>query len=104
MGKMCVMFYFILINLLIILSNSSNYYVHAQVDLCFLADGSSSETFTINEAVPVGSIIGVLKVRYILLVPLFTCFCCPLFYLLNFYFRVKYTFTSEARERKGGRG
>ena len=66
MGKLCVIFYLILIiiNLLIILDNSSNY-ASAQSDLCFLADGSSSETFTINEAVPVGSIIGILKVSFL---------------------------------------
>ena len=36
--------------------------VFSQSDLCFLSHGGSSETFTINEGVPVGSIIGVLKV------------------------------------------
>lgn len=36
--------------------------VFSSSDLCFLSHGGSSETFTINEAVPVGSIIGVLKV------------------------------------------
>ena len=39
--------------------------VTPQSDLCFLSHGGSSETFTINEAVPVGSIIGVLKVSTI---------------------------------------
>jgi len=35
-----------------------------QENLCYLSSGGSSETFTINEAVPVGSIIGILKVSY----------------------------------------
>lgn len=31
-------------------------------DLCYLSHGGASETFTINEAVPIGSIVGSLKV------------------------------------------
>ena len=31
-------------------------------DLCFLSHGGSSETFTVNEAIPVNSVIGTLKV------------------------------------------
>lgn len=62
MGKLCVILNLIIIIILHLIIGNNNF-VNAQVDLCFLEDGSSSETFTINEAVPVGSIIGLLKVN-----------------------------------------
>ena len=46
-------------------SSMSSVQAQSQGDLCFLSDGSSSETFTINEAVPIGSIIGHLKVSWV---------------------------------------
>lgn len=33
-------------------------------NLCFLSHGGSSETFTVNEAMPINSVIGTIKVRY----------------------------------------
>lgn len=43
-------------------SLDSDSVTHNESNLCFLSHGGSSETFTVNEAVPVDSVIGTIKV------------------------------------------
>lgn len=43
-------------------------------NLCFLSHGGSSETFTVNEAMPVNSVIGTIKVIISPLIPLISSF------------------------------